>query len=205
MKSKKNILIITLAVLIIARVIIFIFEKKADHTATSNLPNRTIEVQSLNPDANLSKIPEEAVTSQNDIASPTEMCESMRSHYQNLSEIQKMEKISIRFINVHKKIDGIVYRTRFFYKDASESEIPTFLLYKEDQEGVDHLIETSPYKKGPQYLKIEKSLGSIIYTEEGVNIGVEQDLFLHYENKILKDLQGISPLVAQKDFIECRY
>ena len=59
MKSKKNILIITLAVLIIARVIIFIFEKKADHTATSNLPNRTIEVQSLNPDANLSKIPEE--------------------------------------------------------------------------------------------------------------------------------------------------
>ena len=206
MKSKKYFLIITLAVLIIARVIIFIFEKKSDHTVTStNTTTSPLEVQPINPDVNLSKIPDEAVTTQNDRISQSKMCDSMRSHYQNLSEVQKMEKTSIRFVNVRKKVDGIVYRTRFFYKDTSESEIPTFLLYKEDQDGVDHLIETSPYKKGPQYLKIELALGSIIYTEEGVNIGVEQDLFLHYENKILKDLQGITPQVAQKDFIECRY
>ena len=203
MKSKKNILIIILAVLIVVRVAIFIFESKVDHTLTTT--NNNTEVQKLNPDVNLSKTPEEAVTSQKITSTQTEMCESMRSHYQNLSEIQKMEKTSIRFVNVHKNIDGVVYRTRFFYKDSNESEIPTYLLYKEDQEGVDHLIETSPYKKGPQYLKIEKALGSIIYTEEGVNIGVEQDMFLHYENKILKDLQGITPQISKKDFIECRY
>ena len=205
MKSKKNIVIIALAVLIVARVMIVFFEKKADHTLSTTASNSETEVQVLNPDANLSKTPEEAVTSQNTTTAQNDLCESMRSHYQNLSEIQKMEKASIRFVNVHKKIDGVVYRTRFFYKDSSENEIPTYLLYKEDQDGVDHLNETSPYKKGPQYLKTEKALGTIIYTEEGVNIGIEQDLFLHYENKILKDLQGISPERSEKDFIECRF
>lgn len=205
MKSKKNILIIVLALLIVARIMIVLFEKKADHTVTSTTTTTDTEVQTLNPDATLSKTPEEAVTSQNATATQSDVCESMRSHYQNLSEVQKMEKTSIRFVNVHKKVDGVVYRTRFFYKDSSENEIPTYLLYKEDQEEVDHLIETSPYKKGPQYLKIEKAPGTIIYTEEGVNIGAEQDLFLHYENKILKDLQGISPQKSEKDFIECRF
>jgi hypothetical protein len=205
MKSKKNILIIVLAALIVVRILIVFFEKKADHTVSSGTTTSDTEVQTLNPDATLSKTPEEAVTSQNATATQNDVCESMRSHYQNLSEVQKMEKTSIRFVNVHKKVDGVVYRTRFFYKDSSENEIPTYLLYKEDQEEVDHLIETSPYKKGPQYLKIEKALGTIIYTEEGVNIGADQDLFLHYENKVLKDLQGISPQRAEKDFIECRF
>lgn len=206
MKSKKNILIILLAALIVVRIIIVLFEKKADHTVTTAEPtsSRITDVQDLNPDANLSKTPEEAVTSQN-ATTQNEVCESMRSRFQNLSEVQKLEKTSVRFVNIHKKVDGIIYRTRFFYKDSSENEIPTYLLYKEDQDEVDHLIETSPYKKGPQYLAIEKAHGTIIYTEEGVNVGTEQDLFLHYENKILKDLQGINPLPAEKDFIECRF
>jgi hypothetical protein len=206
MKSKKNILIIVLAVLVIARIVIAIIEnKKIDHTTIDSNPSTSPEeVHALNPDANLSKAPEEAVTSQNP-AVQSDLCQSMRDHYQNLSEVQKMEKTSIRFVNIHKKVDGVVYRTRFFYKDSSESEIPTYLLYKEDQTEEDYLIETSPYKKGPQYLKIEKAPGTIIYTEEGVNIGADQDLFLHYENKVLKDLQGVSPQRPEKDFIECRF
>ena len=211
MKSKKNILVIVLAILVVARIVIVIMEKnKVDHTAESStessavVPMTTSEVHEFNPDANLSKSPEEAVTSQNP-AVQSDICKSMRDHYQNLSEVQKMEKTSIRFVNVHKNVDGVVYRTRFFYKDSSENEIPTYLLYKEDQNEEDHLIETSPYKKGPQYLKIEKARGSIIYTEEGVNIGAEQDLFLHYENKVLKDLQGVSPQGSEKNFIECRF
>lgn len=207
MKSKKNILVIVLAILVVARIVIVIMEKnKVVHTAetTTAVSTSPSEVHEFTPDANLSKLPEEAVTSQNP-AVQSDVCQSMRDHYQNLSEVQKMEKTSIRFVNVHKKVDGVVYRTRFFYKDSSENEIPTYLLYKEDQNEEDHLIETSPYKKGPQYLKIEKALGSIIYTEEGVNIGAEQDLFLHYENKILKDLQGFSPQNSEKNFIECRF
>jgi hypothetical protein len=205
MKSKKNILIILLAILVIARIVIMILEeKKVDHSAISSHSTSPAEVHRLNPDVNLSKSPEEAVTSQNS-STENDLCQSMRDHYQNLSEVQKMEKTSIRFVNVHKKVDGVIYRTRFFYKDSSENEIPTYLLYKEDQNEEDHLIETSPYKKGPQYLKIEKAFGTIIYTEEGVNIGAEQDLFLHYENKVLKDLQGISPQRSEKDFVECRF
>lgn len=206
MKSRKNILIIVLAALVVARMVIVFFENKkvVDHAVATPSISTTSEAHTINPDANLSKTPEEAVTLQNE-TSKNDLCQSMRSHYQNLSEVQKMEKTSIRFVNVHKKVDGVVYRTRFFYKDSSENEIPTYLLYREDHNEEDHLIETSPYKKGPQYLKIEKSPGSIIYTEEGVNIGVDQDLFLHYENKVLKDLQGVSPQRAEKDFIECRY
>jgi hypothetical protein len=206
MKSKKNILIIVLGVLIIARIIIVILEnKKIENTAIDSAPSSSpVKEHTLNPDANLSKTPQEAVTSQNSVAQ-SDNCHSMRERYQNLREVQKVEKTSIRFVNVHKKVDGIIYRTRFFYKDSSESEIPTFLLYKEDQNEEAHLIETSPYKKGPQYLKIEKSLGSIIYTEEGVNIGADQDLFLHYENKVLRDLQGVDPQRSEKDFIECRF
>lgn len=206
MKSKKNILIIVLAALVITRIVIVVMEnKKVDHSLTSLSPTATpAEVQVINPDVNLSKTPEEAVTSQNETAQ-NDVCQSMRAHYQNLSEVQKMEKTSIRFVNVHKKVDGVIYRTRFFYKDSSEGEIPTYLLYKEDHNEEDHLIETSPYKKGPQYLKIEKAPGSIIYTEEGVNIGADHDLFLHYENKVLKDLQGVSPQRSEKDFIECRF
>lgn len=205
MKSKKNILIIVLATLVAVRIMIVIFEKKADHSIAPFSAISNVETTPLNPDVNLSKAPEEAVTSQNASISQDENCEIMFSQYKNLSEVQKVEKTSIRFVNIHKDVNGEIYRTRFFYKDASENEIPTYLLYKEDQHGVDHLIETSPYKKGKQYLKIEKALGSIIYTEEGVNVGVEQELFLHYENKALKDLQGIHALSPEKNFIECRY
>lgn len=206
MKSKKNKVLIILAVLIIARLLIVVFESHKDEketTATS--VTSSADSAELNPDATLSKTPAEAVTAQNTNTTRNEMCQIMKDHYANMESVKKIEKVSVRFLNIHKRVDGIVYRTRFFYKDSSENEIPTYLLYKEDQNDEEHLIETTAYKKGPQFLKIEKAQGEIIYTEEGMNIGTDQDLFLHYENKILKDLQGISPTPEAKDFIECRY
>ena len=208
MKSKKNKILIILAALIIARIIIVIWEsnKKPDHTEAAALNTQPAQLNDLNPDANLSKAPEEAVTAQNPAnTSRNEMCQIMLGHYKNIDEVKKIEKVSVRFLNIHKKVDGIVYRTRFFYKDSAENEIPTYLLYKEDQNDEEHLIEKTSYKKGPQFLKIEKAQGEIIYTEEGMNIGTDQDMFLHYENKILKDLQGVRPTPEAKDFIECRY
>lgn len=205
MKSKKNRILIILALLIIVRIVIVIFENK-NKVVIHSTPTTLAETQTrqLNPDANLAKSPNEAVTSQNS-TTQNDVCKSMRAHYQNLNEIKKIEKSSMRFVNIHKKVDGLVYRTRFFFKDSSENEIPTYLLYREDKNEEPILIETTPYKKGPQYLKIENADGEILYTEEGVNMGVDQDLFLHYENKELKDLQGISPLREEKDFIECRF
>ncbi|AUN97539.1 hypothetical protein C0V70_05310 [Bacteriovorax stolpii] len=207
MKSRKKLLLIVLALLIITRVVITIAERNklpavADGPGQSN--DVALDTRALHPDANLSKAPDEAVTSQHATNKDT-LCQNLRSHYQNLKEIKRTEKTSVRFVNVHKKVDGIVYRMRFFYKDAAENEIPTYLLYREDQNEVEHLIETSPYKKGVKYQEIDKAQGSIIYTEEGVNLGENQDLFLHFENNELKDLQGLSPMLAEKDFIECRF
>ena len=202
MKSKKYILSIVLAALIIARMAIVFFENENVGPPISD--STSVTVTQLNPDANLSKTPNEAVTSLNS-TTPNSACQSLRSKFQNLSEVRKIEKTSVRFVNIHKKIDGIVYRTRFFYKDSSENDIPTYLLYREDKNEDDYLIETSSYKKGPQYLKIEKSEGTILYSEEGVNVGIDQDLFLHYENKELKDLQGVNASSGKKDFVECRF
>jgi hypothetical protein len=203
MNSKKNKILIILAVLIIVRVVIVVIENNKATGVDTNLPVKKIEEsKTASLDSNIARTPPGAMTEQN--SNPNE-CQSMRAHYQNLNEIKKTEKNSVRFVNIHKKVDGQIYRTRFFYKDSSENEIPTYLLYREDQNDEPILIETSPYKKGPQYLKIEKALGEVIYTEEGVNIGSSQDLFLHYENNVLKDLQGTNPLHNEKDFIECRF
>ncbi len=206
MKSRKKLLLIVLALLIIARVILTLVEKNKplDHTDPGATPDVSMETRALNPDANLSKAPEEAVTSLH-ATNKDSLCQNLRNHYQNLKEIKRTEKTSVRFVNVHKKVDGVVYRMRFFYKDTSENEIPTYLLYREDHNEEEHMIENSPYKKGGKYLEIEKAQGSVIYTEEGVNLGVNQDLFLHFENNELKDLQGLSPMLAEKDFIECRF
>jgi hypothetical protein len=207
MKSKKNILIIVLAVLIIVRIVIILLENKriANEQSASDIEGSiSVVTPEINPDVTLSKTPSAAVTSQNTPAQ-IDQCKMMRERFQNLNEVRKNEKTSIRFVNVHKKVDGIVYRTRFFYKDSSENEIPTYLLYRENQNDEPLLVETTRYKKGEKYLSIEKASGSIVFTEEGVNIGAEQSLFLHYENKELKDLQGVSPLQKEKSFIECRF
>jgi hypothetical protein len=201
--KKKSAIFIVLLLLILIRVVLTVVERNEKKANVADADSYS-DSKELNPDANLSKAPEEAVTSQRS-TNKDSLCQALRAHYQNLKEIKRTEKTSVRFVNVHKKVDGIVYRLRFFYKDASENEIPTYLLYKEDQNDEEHIIESTAYKKGAEYLKIEKAQGSVIYTEEGVNLGIDQDLFLHYENGDLKDLQGLSPLLAEKNFIECRF
>lgn len=212
MKSKKNILIIVLAVLVIARIVIIQIEnRKIAEEQNSNdiagavnvvTPEALNEKADGNINANTNaQTPDEAATFHNS-PNQTEQCHNLREKYQSLKDLNKNEKTSVRFVNVHKKVDGVVYRTRFFYKDSTENEIPTYLLYREDQNEEPVLVETTKYKKGQKYLEIEKSLGNVVYTEEGVNVGAEQGLFLHYENKQLKDLQGSSDT---KDFIECRF
>ncbi len=106
------------------------------------------------------------------------------------SELVKDQTSQTRYVNLHKKIDGVVYRFRFFYKETSENEIPQYLLYQEDMNEEDHLIETSAYKKGFNYQRLEKRPGETLYTEEGINLGNEQDLFLQYENGNIKKIQG---------------
>lgn len=209
MKSNKKALIIigALGIIVVAGALVFfMYSKGPDHSRMSETTSIEVETD-VNPDVNLADTPEEAVTQQNTDTPKHSVCQSLRTSYANIDELKKKEKIDIRFINVHKKVDGTVYRLRYFLKDSNENEIPTYLVYvyKENQSEKDILTEKSTYKKGKLYTKIEKAQGEILYSEEALNIGVEKDLFLHYENNVLKDLQGISPLPDEKDFIECRF
>lgn len=196
---------LVLVIILIAGALILLNQDRRPEGPQESTSPVSVESTPVNPDAILAETPPEAVTTHNSEASKNTICQSLKSSYQNIEDVKKREKVDLRFINVHKKVDGFVYRLRFFYKDSSENEIPSYLVYKENQNDEDILTEKTLYKKGKLYRKIEKAPGEIIYTEEGMDVGSAQDLFLHYENKVLKDLQGISPLTKEQDFIECRF
>lgn len=195
LKSKKKNLLALLVVLIIARVVLTLLENKEtnkqeqEHSALKN----TIQLSRDNADPikKLALVPVEQ----------TEFCQKLHVKYQNLDEVKKNKSTSVRFKNIHKNVEGNIYRLRFFYKDSSENEIPSYLLYLEDKNEEEHLVEKTSYKKGPLYSKIENVDGTVIYTEEGVNIETHGELFLHYENGDIKDLQG----TVEKNLVECRY
>jgi hypothetical protein len=198
---RKNKTIIILAILILARVIIFIFDNYKEKNITSSKLQTELTAQ----DPFQEKIAPTELTNATKLGPKTEICNNLKLKYSNEAEIKKNAATDSRYINIHKKIDGIVYRLRFFYKDSSENEIPTYILYKEDQNEEEHLIEKSSYKKGLKYKKTEKALGEIIYKEEGLIITGDHEIFLLFENSKLKMLQG-NVLDQTKDkFYECRY
>lgn len=124
-------------------------------------------------------------------------CVEYKNKYQNEIKVKSQDQTSIRYQNIHKSIDGQVYRLRFFYKDGAEGERPQYLVYKENDQDEDILIETSPYKKGKLYLKVERSLGEIIYFEEALAIGKEESPYLVFINGQLT--------LYQENEIDCRF
>jgi hypothetical protein len=134
-------------------------------------------------------------------------CQSLYKKFENVSELKRTQKYSVRFVNYHKLVGGVKYRLRFFYKESNESEVPTYLLYKEDQNGDEHIVESTGYKKGKKYQFIENSDGETTYNEEGINLGLNQDLFVHYINNKLEMLQGnfSDAQSSQKKFIDCNF
>jgi len=205
MNSKRTAIIGAIAIIVSAGFFIFFSYKNSPIALEGKERTTSADEESTDSFTNLSDSPPVAVTIHNTDTTKNGICTSLRANYANLDEIKNNEKIDLRFVNVHKKVDGIIYRLRFFYKDSSENETPTYLVYKENQNEEDILTEKSAYKKGKLYNKIEKAPGEIIYTEEGLNIGLNQNLFLHFENKVLKDLQGTSPLTEKMGFVECHF
>lgn len=201
MFSKRRIIVWALATILI--VVTFIISKyKKNPITTLEQQERTMPEEEI---TSISDSPPAAFTLHNTDQDPKGACATLRANYARRDDIKNNEKIDLRFLNVHKKVDGLVYRLRFFYKDSSENETPTYLVYKENQNEEDILTEKSAYKKGKLYNKIEQAQGEILYTEEGLNIGSNQNLFLHYENKVLKDLQGTNTLAKESGFIECHF
>jgi hypothetical protein len=134
-------------------------------------------------------------------------CQGLRDIYRNSREVKANNIHSTRFYNLHKKIEGTTYRLRFFYKDGAEAEVLTYLLYKEDNNGDEHIVESKSYKKGPMYQEIENAQGETTYTEEGLTIGRANELFLHYINNRLEMLQGnlAEGTDPEKNFIDCKF
>lgn len=212
--NKTLIIFITLAVLIIARVMLSIFtnstkenetqkEKEIQQSTTLDLSdqnaiNETIpENSALTPDDS---------SSQQALAQMEANCAEIKGQYANLNEVKKNHKIENLFFNIHKEIDGKIFRLRFFFKDGENSEIPTYLVYEEDINEEELIIENTSHQKGPLYKKIESAKGEILFTGSAYDMPGELDLFLYYENNILKDLQGDVNLPGiGLTHLECRY
>ncbi len=137
---------------------------------------------------------EESTTSLNQSES---ICLEIKNKFKNVNEVKSQNQTSIRYQNLHKTIDGITYRLRFFYKDSSEGERLQYLVYKENSQEEDILVETTPYKKGKLYSKIENALGEIIYFEEAITVGKNESPYLVYINGQLSHIQ--------ENAIDCRF
>lgn len=191
-KNKKKILgFLILGILISARIIIHM-ESKPEIDV---IPGTMKMVSVFEKDESRAQIDSKVIT-----PLPPQ-CGAAQKLYSDINEVKKIKSVSSRFVNTHKNIDGVIYRFRFFYKETSENEVPQYLLYQEDDQEEDHLIEVSPYKKGTKFTKFEKKNGITLYSEEGFNVGLDQNLFLHFENGQLKKIQG--PIDGK--FHDCAY
>lgn len=135
-----------------------------------------------------------------------DVCQTLRAQMPGVADWQKNgQAVSERFTNIHKNINGQIFRLRTFFKEHAEGETPVYLVYKEDQNEEAHIIEKSEYKKGREFLKVEKAKGEILYTEKGLSIGEDQSFFVHYINSELKGFQGSFPLNPSLANVDCRF
>lgn len=155
----------------------------------------------LNDDLKSKQFSEKQNASSDQNLTPNEtvvtICNEFKNKYKNVNEIKKQEVTNTRHQNIHKSVDGQIFRLRYFYKDGAEGERLQYLVYKENEQDEDILIETSPYKKGKQYQKVENALGKIIYFEEALTLGKDETPYLVYVNGQLTHYQT-------KD-VDCRF
>jgi len=134
-------------------------------------------------------------------------CAELKLKIKKLAQEKELNNLfEERFTNIHKEIDGKIYRLRYFKKEHMEGERPRFILYEEDQNEDAHMIENTDYVKGPNYKKIEKEPGEILYSEKGMVMGENNhSLFLHFINGELKSLQGSLPEFTAEAMMDCQY
>jgi hypothetical protein len=212
--NRKNKIITALSSILLAVAVFFLLRSRElsqdSKPAHAYVPQANESSSSVATDASDGIIhgdmPEEAMTSHQSDEKNTR-CQGLRDIYRNSREVKANNTHSTRFYNLHKKIEATTYRLRFFYKDGAEGEAPTYLLYKEDNNGDEHIVESKSYKKGPMYQEIENAEGETTYTEEGLTTGKSKELFLHYVNNKLEMLQGNLAEGAdpEKNFIDCKF
>lgn len=194
--NKKNKILISLLLVLVTGLFLYL-RKDRQFNATAIIPSKATpyEKSLLSP-----SIQEKTLSQQ--IIRPE--CETLKNTYSNLDQLHNTKKSELRFSNIHKKIGSDIYRLRNFFKASSEGEVETFLVYHEDPGTGAKIIEKTPSKKGPEYLRIEQAEGEILYREVGLNLA-EGKLFLHYINNQLKGAQGELPANADRKMIDCRF
>lgn len=138
--------------------------------------------------------------------SENQVCKKAALLFSNKKLVMSKYSPQLRFRNIHKKVDGTIYRLRFFYKDGDNGDIPTYLVYKEDSSENEFIVENTSKIKGKLYQKIEKANGEILYDSEAFELQGKNDLFIRYENEEIKELQGFLDIEAQERFpLDCIY
>jgi hypothetical protein len=165
--------------------------------------NDTILTKSINPIPDYVSVKDSSTKRNFEI----DNCKALKEKILALDKEKNLDKnFELRFKNIHKEIDGKIYRLRFFMKEHNQGEYPRYLLYEEDQNEDAHIIENTAYEKGPNFKKIENSQGEIIYSEKGLLMGEEShSLFIHFVNDQLKDLQGFLPDFTNQKMMDCQY
>ena len=196
LKRLTRIILVSLFLLTIIACL-FYFSNKTSPTVIPEFSSSS----ELNDDLKSNQLSEKQNASLDQSSTPNDMvatvCKEFKSKYKNINEIKKQQVTNSRHQNIHKSIDGKIYRLRYFYKDGAEGERLQYLVYKENEQEEDILIETSPYKKGKQYQKIENALGEIIYFEEALTLGKDETPYLVYVNGQLTHYQA--------NDVDCRF
>lgn len=147
---------------------------------------------------------EEVTENENNV--DDEVCTKAALLFKDQKAVKTKYSPNILFKNVHKKVNGTVYRLRFFLKDGDNGNVPTYLVYQEDSAENEYIVENSPEKKGKLFNKIEKARGDILYDSEAYELRNNNDIFVRYENGELKELQGLLDIEAHERFpLDCIY
>lgn len=188
-KKRSKLFLIIIPIVTLIAIGIFFLRNIKDHTNKLNQTNLTILEKNIIP--HLQPENSNLPTDQSSTTSSPE-CLKLNNLYSKLEAIKKMPSATLRYQNIHKRMDGSIYRLRFFYKDGAENERKHFLVYKENQslDGEEaEIVEKSPYKKGPLYLKVERNNEEIVYNEEAFTIGSNQETFVVYINQKINLIQ----------------
>ncbi len=131
-------------------------------------------------------------------------CQNVLEKIKTEDLVKNNNNYSVRFENLHFKMDGDIFRTREFYDYAPEGEVKSYLVYSEDLEENTNLLEKSKNNPGKKFTEFKNFMqnnpSSIIFFERGYESKDNQD-YLIYTNGTLAAFQG----TYKESKLECHF
>ena len=119
-------------------------------------------------------------------------CRDYQQKFSDLSKIRKNRDLNPVFENIHYQINNSIYRTRSFFKDGNNGLTKIFLTYIEDEEENAKIIERRENTPGPLFLSFKNNKDSRVIFHEKAFFDSKINLFLHFINNKIVNLQGKS-------------